>query len=62
MENTEMEGVLTIKKNGQLVAIVYSDVIKRTQIIYSVKEMGMGEIQELLKTGFDYSKEKGQDR
>ena len=42
------ESVLAIKRDGFLTAIVYNDITRRAQIIYSVKEMGADEIQDLL--------------
>jgi len=53
MENTSLEGVLAIKRNGTLTAIIYNDVKRRAQVIYSVKEMGVDEIQELFRNGFE---------
>lgn len=54
MDNT-LEGVLTIKsKEGDLVAIGFNDMKKRSIILYSVKEMGIDDVKVLLdnmKTG-----------
>jgi len=43
-----MEGVLTIKKEGTLKAIIYNDQKRRAQITYIVKEAGLEDIQDLL--------------
>ena len=45
----ELEGVLTIKnKEGELVAMVYNDVKRRTQVFYKVSEAGAEDIKSLL--------------
>lgn len=44
-----VEGVLTITKNNELLAIVFHDVHKRSQIFYECKEMGMDEVKLLLE-------------
>lgn len=47
---TTLEGILTIKKSesGELLAVVFHDQKKRSQIFYSCKEMGVDEIKTLL--------------
>ncbi len=48
MENT-LEGVLTIKdKDGTLLAILFNDFKKRSQVFYSCKEMGAEDLKQLL--------------
>jgi len=42
-----MEGVLKVVKNGEVFAIVHNDMKKRSQIIYSCKEMGAEDIKNL---------------
>ena len=47
---TNMEGVLIVRKEGRVVAIAHNDLDKRAVIFYSVenKEMGLDEFQTLL--------------
>lgn len=45
----EQVGVLIIRKEGNVVGLVYNDIAKRSQIFFSVSEMGMEEIKELLE-------------
>lgn len=48
---TGKEGVLTIfNESGELMAIVYKDMKTRKNVFYSVNEMGMEELEHLLKT------------
>ncbi len=44
-----LEGVLTITKNDELLAVVHHDVHKRSQIFYECKEMGSDDIKLLLE-------------
>lgn len=47
----ELEGVLTIKnKEKRLIAIVYNDMHKRSQVFYKVVECGAEDIKQLLDT------------
>ena len=46
---TELVGVLTIKKDGELVAVVHNDLKKRSQVLYTTKEMGAEDIKSLLE-------------
>jgi hypothetical protein len=48
MSNT-LEGVLTIKDNdGTLLAIVYNDLKRHSQVFFKVSELGAEEIKNLL--------------
>jgi hypothetical protein len=48
MTNT-LEGVLTIKDtDGTLLAIVYNDIKRRSQVFFKVSELGAEEIKNLL--------------
>jgi hypothetical protein len=46
---TVLEGVLTIKKDGELVAVVYNGPSNRSQVFYRCKEMGAEDIKGLLE-------------
>lgn len=46
--STELMGVLTIKKDNELKAVVYNNLKKRSQVFYKVTEMGVDEIKDLL--------------
>lgn len=47
----ELEGVLTIKdKDKNLIAIVYNDLQKRSQVFFRVAECGAEDIKNLLET------------
>lgn len=47
---TNLEGILTIKDNdGSLIGVVFNDMIKRSQVFYSCKEMGVEDIKQLLE-------------
>ncbi len=49
--NTSQEGVLAVfDEEKNLIAIVYKDPLTRKNVFYSVSEMGMEEIELLLKT------------
>lgn len=44
----EIEGIGTIKdKEGNLIVIYYTDMKKRSQIFFSVKEMGQEDVKDL---------------
>lgn len=47
---TNLEGLLTITKDGELIAVVYNDIKRRAQIFYSCKAMGTDDIKELLES------------
>lgn len=48
---TTLEGVMTLTKpDGTLVAVVYNDMKKRSQVFYTCKEMGAEDIKELLES------------
>jgi hypothetical protein len=48
MSNT-LEGVLTIKDaQGELVAVVYNDIKRHSQVFFKVSELGAEEIKQLL--------------
>ena len=47
----ELEGTLTIKdKEGNLIAIIYNDIKNRRTQVFSIKEMGLDNIKELIET------------
>jgi hypothetical protein len=48
MIEVELEGVLTVKKDGELVCVVYNDMKKRTQVFTACKDMGVDEIKSLM--------------
>ncbi len=41
------EGVLKVINNGEVIAIVHCDMVKRSQVIYACKEMGAEDIKNL---------------
>lgn len=43
------EGVITIRNQDGLVAIVYNDITTRSQRFFSVKEMGTDDIKGMLE-------------
>ena len=43
------EGILAYRKDNELLAIVVNDLTKRTRIFYSVNEMSLDDIKELLQ-------------
>lgn len=45
----ELEGVLTIKKDGELLAVVFNDMKKKSQVFYACKEMGAEDIKNLMQ-------------
>lgn len=46
----ELEGVLTVKdKDGNLIAVVFNDMKKKSQVFYKVKECGAEDIKQLLE-------------
>ena len=50
-EKTEiqLEGILSIKKGGELIAVVYNNINKKAQIFYGCKDMGAEDIKQLLE-------------
>ena len=49
MNENQLVGVLTIKnQEGDLIAIVYNDTVKRSQVFYKVTECGAEDIKQLL--------------
>ena len=49
MNENQLEGVLTIKNQEKdLIAIVYNDTVKRSQVFYKVTECGAEDIKQLL--------------
>jgi hypothetical protein len=48
-KSTQKEGVTTIFDNeGNLIAIIYKDMKSRKNVFYSVSEMGMEELEQLV--------------
>jgi hypothetical protein len=46
----ELEGVLSIKDSeGNLIAIVYNDIKRKSQVFFTVKECGAEDIKMLLE-------------
>ncbi|MFA5695843.1 MAG: hypothetical protein WC917_00055 [Bacilli bacterium] len=51
MHEILVEGVLTIKDHeGRLVAIAYTDMKKKAQVVYKVSECNQDDIKELLES------------
>lgn len=46
----QLEGVLTVKKGGELLAVGYNDIKKRSNIFFTCKEMGIEDIKNLMQT------------
>ena len=44
----EIEGIIPIKIEGQIVAMVYNDMKKHSQVFFSCKEMNQDDVKELL--------------
>jgi hypothetical protein len=48
-KSTQKEGVTTIfDSEGNLIAIIYKDMKSRKNVFYSVSEMGMEELEQLV--------------
>lgn len=45
----QKEGVIVVKNEGKVVAIVYPDLVKKCQVFYACDNMGTDEVEELLK-------------
>ena len=45
----ELEGVLTIKQDGHLLAVVFNDMKRKSQVFYTCKEMGAEDIKNLMQ-------------
>lgn len=47
--NQNVEGVILIKKEGNIVGFVRNDLEQRRSIFYKAEEMSFGDLQELFK-------------
>ena len=45
----QTEGLITIKENNELVAVVYKDLKSRHNVFYRCEEMSFDELSDLLK-------------